>query len=99
MAHWRCSRATLRSLSMQVVMQVMMMVPQTVYVTQPRKEGELMWLLLALRIYRGGAVCPVVLHRDPLTDRKSTFQAHAVQVNTTEQVSQFNSILVSLGLR
>ena len=37
----------------------------------------------------GGAVCPaVVLHGEPLTDRKSTFQAHAAQVKTTEQVSQ-----------
>ena len=49
----------------------------------------------------GGAVCPaVVLHGEPLTDRKSTFQAHAAQVKTTEQVSQFFnfSALNSFGL-
>ena len=32
-------------------------------------------------------VCPLVLHGDPLTDRKSTFQAHVAQVHTTNQVS------------
>jgi hypothetical protein len=36
----------------------------------------------------GGAVCPVVLHGDPLSDRKSTFQAHTAQVKTIEQVNQ-----------
>ena len=37
---------------------------------------------------RGAAVCPVILHGDPLTDRKSTFQAHGAEVKTTEEVSE-----------
>ena len=46
----------------------------------------------------GDAVCPaVVLHGEPLTDRKSTFQAHAAQVKTTEQVSQ-QFLYVVLGI-
>ena len=32
-------------------------------------------------------VCPLILHGNPLTDRKSTFQAHLAQVHTTEEVS------------
>ena len=46
----------------------------------------------------GGAVCPaVVIHGEPLTDRKSTFQAHAAQVKTTEQVSFQLSFLHAAG--
>ena len=37
---------------------------------------------------RGAAVCPVILHGDPLTDRKSTFLAHGAEVKTTEKVSE-----------
>ena len=37
---------------------------------------------------RGTAVCPVILHGDPLTDRKSTFLAHGSKVKTTEEVSE-----------
>ena len=32
-------------------------------------------------------VCPMIHHGDPLTDRKSTFQAHAAEVHTTGEVS------------
>ena len=32
-------------------------------------------------------VCPLILHGDPLTDRKSTFQAHVAEVLTTNEVS------------
>ena len=32
-------------------------------------------------------VCPQILHGDPLTDRKSTFQAHGAEVKTPEEVS------------
>ena len=60
---------------------------------QPRGEGELdvsTPTATGAESGGGGAVCPaVVLHGDPLTDRKSTFQAHAAKVKTTEQVSQF----------
>lgn len=31
--------------------------------------------------------CPVIHHGEPLTDRKSTFQAHAAEVTIVEQVS------------
>ena len=31
--------------------------------------------------------CPIIHHGEPLTDRKSTFQAHAAEVTTVEQVS------------
>ena len=30
--------------------------------------------------------CPAIHHGEPLTDRKSTFQAHAAEVTTVEQV-------------
>ena len=30
---------------------------------------------------------PTIVHGEPLTDRKSTFQAHVAQVTTTEEVS------------
>ena len=32
-------------------------------------------------------VCPLIVHGEPLTDRKSTFQAHAAEVQTTDDVS------------
>jgi len=32
-------------------------------------------------------LCPIIHHGEPLTDRKSTFQAHAAEVTTVEQVS------------
>ena len=73
-----------------VVIKMMMVLPQTV--RQPRGEGELdvsTPTATGAESGGGGAVRPaVVLHGEPLTDRKSTFQAHAAQVNTTEQVSQ-----------
>ena len=31
--------------------------------------------------------CPTIHHGEPLTDRKSTFQAHAAEVTTVEQVA------------
>ena len=31
--------------------------------------------------------CPIIHHGEPLTDRKSTFQAHVAEVTTVEQVS------------
>lgn len=31
--------------------------------------------------------CPVIHHGEPLTDRKSTFQAHVAEATTVEQVS------------
>ena len=31
-------------------------------------------------------VCPAILHGEPLTDRKSTFQAHVAMVTTTQEV-------------
>ena len=43
--------------------------------------------------------CPPILHGDPLTDRKSTFQAHVAEVQTTDEVSDvlpYVSILQSL---
>ena len=55
--------------------------------TQPREEDKLDMATPAAES-GAAAVCPVILHGDPLTDRKSTFQAHGAQVNTTEQVSQ-----------
>ena len=69
--------------------------------TQPRGEGELdvsTPTVTGAESGGGGAVCPaVVLHGEPLTDRKSTFQAHAAQVNTTEQVSFQLSFLHAAG--
>lgn len=38
-------------------------------------------------INKSEPVCPLILHGDPLTDRKSTFQAHVAQVYTTDQVN------------
>lgn len=32
-------------------------------------------------------LCPVIHHGEPLTDRKSTFQAHVAEVTTVDQVS------------
>ena len=32
-------------------------------------------------------VCPSIVHGEPFTDRKSTFQAHAAQVQTTNEVN------------
>lgn len=31
-------------------------------------------------------ICPAILHGEPLTDRKSTFQAHVAMVTTTQEV-------------
>ena len=31
--------------------------------------------------------CPTILHGEPLTDRKSTFQAHAAAVTAVQEVS------------
>ena len=31
-------------------------------------------------------VCPAILHGEPLTDRKSTFQAHVAMVTTVQEV-------------
>ena len=31
--------------------------------------------------------CPVIHHGEPLTDRKSTFQAHVAEVTTVDQIS------------
>ncbi len=34
--------------------------------------------------------CPEILHGQPLTDRKSTFQAHLARVTAVEEVSAYN---------
>ena len=41
-------------------------------------------------------VCPPIHHGDPLTDRKSTFQAHAAEVNTTDEVSIYVYLLTTV---
>lgn len=40
-------------------------------------------------VHKTGAteLCPVIHHGEPLTDRKSTFQAHVAEVTAVEQVS------------
>ena len=55
--------------------------------TQPHVKDKLDMVTPATES-RGTAVCPVILHGDPLTDRKSTFQAHGAEVKTTEEVSE-----------
>ena len=34
-----------------------------------------------------GECCPAIVHGEPLTDRKSTFQAHAAAVNSKTEVN------------
>ena len=43
-------------------------------------------------------MCPLIHHGDPLTDRKSTFQAHAAEVNTTDEVSLVGHLIWRLEL-
>lgn len=44
----------------------------------------------ALKIFRSSESdsCPEILHGEPFTDRKSTFQAHLAHVITSDQVKQ-----------
>ena len=72
---------------------------------QPRGEEDKLDAASPAGEGGGTAVCPLILHGDPLTDRKSTFQAHGAEVKKTEQVSQpilctlsFESLLMHQAL-
>lgn len=39
-----------------------------------------------------GPRCPTIVHGEPLTDRKSTFQAHVAAVTTVKEVGSYSYI-------
>lgn len=43
--------------------------------------------------------CPDIVHGEPLTDRKSTFQAHAAAVTTKQEVWKFTDSFVFTCMR
>lgn len=60
---------------------------------RPEREENLV-LAANSELLTPSLTVPAIIHGEPLTDRKSTFQAHAAQVTTTEEVSLWIVFLV-----
>lgn len=60
-------------------------------VKSPRLPASCESLSLSLQLLAAGA--PAIHHGEPLTDRKSTFQAHVAQVHSKEEVSWYCAVL------